>query len=222
MAHFTSDYNQFLIDLAGNNNRDWFNANRKRYETDVKEPFQAFIGDVIGRLKKHDKTLDGLSTKQCIFRIYRDIRFSKDKTPYKTQMSAVIAPGGRKDMDNVGIYLELSPEWIRVYSGMYRPSTEQKDKIRYTIAGKMSEFDKLISERKFKNLFGEVRGEKNKTVPKALKQEVQAQPLLYNKQWYFFNQMEPEEITNPKLVDLIEERYLVARPLASFLSDAAK
>lgn len=220
MAYFTKDYTEFLKDLAGNNNREWYHANKKRFETSVKQPFEEFITAVIERLKKHDKSLDGLEAKKCIFRIYRDVRFSKDKTPYKTQMSAVVAAGGRKDMDSVGVYLELTPEWVRVYAGMYMPDTEQKDRIRHYIADNAKEFDKLVSDKTFVKFFGKVHGEQNKTVPKELKEAAEKQPLILNKQWYYFSEMKPKEITNPKLVDLVEERYLASKPLSEFLAKA--
>ncbi len=222
MSHFTKDYVKFLKDLAGNNNRDWFQANKKRYEESVKNPFNGFVQELIDRLAKHDKSLKGLEPKQCIFRINRDIRFSKDKTPYKTSMSAVIADGGRKGMLNTGIYVELTPEHVRVYSGLYQLDAKGKDRVREQIAGDMKGFDKTISAKKFKDLFGEVRGEKTKTVPKDLKEAAEKQPLLFNKSWYFFSQMPTKEITNPKLIDMIEERYKVARPVADYLTTALR
>lgn len=220
MSHFTKDYVKFLKDLAANNNRDWFHENKKRYEESIKKPFEEFVQAVIDRLAKHDKALKDADPKKCIFRIHRDIRFSKDKTPYKTNMSAVITPGGRKDMDSVGIYLEMGPEHVRVYGGVYMPDTQGKEKIRNAIAGDLKGFDKAISAKKFKDLFGEVRGEKNKTIPKEIRAAGEKQPLLYNKAWYYFSQLPPKEITNEKLIDMIEERYKASLPLSKYLMSA--
>ena len=83
MAWFTSDFNTFFKDLARNNNKEWFDANRKRYEASMKQPFESFTTEVIKRVAKHDKSVK-IGPKEAIFRINRDIRFSKDKTPYKT------------------------------------------------------------------------------------------------------------------------------------------
>ena len=96
MKFFTSDYNKFFIDLAGNNNREWFHANKKRYEENVREPFKAFTQEMITRINADDSEIN-VEPKNCIFRINRDLRFTKDKTPYKMQMGAVIAKGGKKD-----------------------------------------------------------------------------------------------------------------------------
>ncbi|HNR54889.1 MAG TPA: DUF2461 family protein, partial [Flavobacteriales bacterium] len=86
MAWFTNDFNDFFKDLAKNNNKEWFDANRKRYEASVKEPFTAFVAEAIKRIGKHDKAVR-IEPKEAIFRINRDIRFSKDKTPYKLNAS---------------------------------------------------------------------------------------------------------------------------------------
>ena len=99
MAYFTKDFTKFLKDLEKNNNREWFNENKKRYEESVKEPFYNFIDEMIMRINAIDNNV-AIQPKDAIFRIYKDVRFSKDKLPYKTQVSAVISPGGRKDMTN--------------------------------------------------------------------------------------------------------------------------
>ena len=92
MAFFTPDFLQFFIELAPNNNKDWFDINRKRYENSVKEPFKKFVQQLIGELAKSNPAFESLEAKDCIFRINRDVRFSKDKIPYKMMVSAVIAP----------------------------------------------------------------------------------------------------------------------------------
>jgi uncharacterized protein (TIGR02453 family) len=96
MSFFTADYLAFFKELAANNHKEWFDANRKRYETSVKEPFKAFTQHLIDELAKKEPAFKELKASDCIFRINRDIRFSKDKTPYKTQCSAVISPNGKK------------------------------------------------------------------------------------------------------------------------------
>jgi hypothetical protein len=103
MTCFTTDFNAFFMDLAKNNNKEWFDANRKRYESSVKKPFHAFVGEAIQRIGKLDRTV-AIEPKEAIFRINRDIRFSKDKTPYKLSCSAIISPAGRKDHAVPGLY----------------------------------------------------------------------------------------------------------------------
>ena len=96
MADFTKDYLDFFIELAGNNNKDWFDINRKRYEQSVKKPFYAFVQRLIDHFALSYPAFKELTASECVFRINRDIRFSKDKSPYKMMCSAVIAPNGKK------------------------------------------------------------------------------------------------------------------------------
>ena len=102
-------------------------------------------------------------SKESVFRIYRDIRFSKDKTPYKLHMSALLSKEGRKDFRNPGIYLELGADYIKVYSGIYEADKEQLEKIKNKIKSKHIEFKKLYSASKFKSTYTQILGEKMKT-----------------------------------------------------------
>ena len=131
--YFTPDFLHFFMELAPNNNKDWFDNNRDRYKKSVKEPFENFVEKLIKELKKTEDVMDGRPS-DFIFRINKDIRFSKDKSPYKLQMSAAISKGGKKDMVNIGVYFELGPEHLGVYTGVYMPDKEQIDRIRRHIA----------------------------------------------------------------------------------------
>jgi len=181
MSYFTKDFTAFLKDLTKNNNREWFHANKKRYEKFVKEPFQAFVAEMIARASRVDKGIN-IQPKDAIFRINRDTRFSKDKTPYKTSLGAVIAPGGRKDHTTPGLYIELNAHYIRVYSGCYMLDKYQLEDVRYHIANNLSQFDKLIKDKAFVKTFGTIQGEQNKRLPKELQEPAEQQPLIYNKQ----------------------------------------
>ena len=96
MAYFTKDFIDFFKELAANNKKEWFDFNRKRYEKSVKQPFAEFVQEMIDRIRADDPKVD-ISTKDAIFRINRDVRFSKDKTPYKTHMAAIVSARGKKD-----------------------------------------------------------------------------------------------------------------------------
>src|SRR5690606_29263556 len=156
MSHFTPEFIQFLRELPAHNNRDWFLENKKRYEKSVKIPFENFISDLIGELKKEDTRLKDIIAKECIFRINRDVRFSKDKSPYKIHVSALISPTGRKSVNGFGIYIELSGEHTRLYSGAYMPTPELLNQIRQKIYDHPGELEKLISDKKFIQNFGEI------------------------------------------------------------------
>jgi uncharacterized protein (TIGR02453 family) len=219
MSWFTPDFNQFFIDLAPNNNKEWFDANRKRYEGKVKEPFEAFVAEVIKRVAKVDPKVV-ITPREAIFRINRDVRFSKDKAPYKSRMSAVVAAGGRKDHSTGGIYFELGPENVAFYGGQYMPDKEQLLRIREHIAANLAQFKKLRTAKAFVERFGEIQGGKNKIVPKEFKEALAKEPLIANKQFYFVAELPPKTVTSPKLVDLLMEHYKAMKPMNDFLAAA--
>lgn len=216
MTPFTKDYVRFLKDLAANNNREWFHANKKRYEESVKKPFELFVQELIDQVGRKDKKVQ-ITPKEAMFRIHRDVRFSKDKTPYKTNMSAVINRGGRKDMHSPGMYVELSPEHVRVYGGLYMLSSEELKQVRIHLSKNAAKFKKLYSDKKFRNVFGEVRGEQHKRAPKEFASAIEKEPLILNKQFYYFSQEKPSLIAKKELTDVIMEHYATMKPMGEFL-----
>jgi len=123
-AWFTNDFNRFFKDLAGNNNKEWFDAERKRYEASVKEPFTAFVAEVIVRIAKKDRSV-AIGSKDAIFRINRDIRFSKDKTPYKLEASCVF-----EAENGLGWYMQISSNGLMVAGGWYQSTPAQVKRYR--------------------------------------------------------------------------------------------
>ncbi|MEN8125396.1 MAG: DUF2461 domain-containing protein [Bacteroidota bacterium] len=219
MNYFTEDYLNFFKELAANNNKDWFDINRKRYENIVREPFKKFVSDLIEEVSKQDPEVL-IEQKDAIFRINRDIRFSKDKTPYKLNNSAIISKTGRKDKSYPGLYIELGPEKLGIYGGIYMPDTIQVQKIRQHIINNKVAFLKIISNKDFKQKFGEIQGDKNKRLPKEFLEAAKDQPLLFNKQWYHFANLSANEITSNNLKNIILEYNKAALPLKEFLVDA--
>ena len=222
MAFFEKDFLDFFIELAPNNNKDWFDLNRKRYEDSVREPFKAFVAHIISEISKKDKAFVGLEPKDCIFRINRDIRFSKDKTPYKMRVSAVVAPEGKKSRAINGVYFELGPEHLRVYGGIYELDREDLLTVREGIAADPKKFKKLYNTKAFKEMYGEFLGQKNKIIPKHLKEAAEEEPLIFNKQWYFYTQFDPEMILSDDLDKIILDCYKVGQPIEKFFNDLIK
>jgi len=218
MSFFTQEFLSFFIELAPNNNKDWFDLNRKRYETHVKKPFVVFVQHIISELTKIDSNFSNVEPKDCMFRINRDIRFSKDKSPYKMMMSAVVSSEGKKSKSIDGIYFELGPEHVRVYGGVYEADKEDLNKIRTGISENLTEFQKLYQDEHFVSTFGSILGEKNKVLAKELKDSAINETLLYNKQWYFYAQFEPEKILEENFDQLILDCYKVARPIEQFFN----
>jgi len=218
MSFFSQDYLDFFIELAGNNNKDWFDLNRKRYEENIKKPFHNFTQHLINEIAKTDASFKDLEAKNCIFRINRDIRFSKDKAPYKMMCSAVITPGGKKSKAINGVYFELGPEHIRAYGGVYEVDKEGLETLREGIADNLEDFKKLYSSKKFKCTFGEIRGEKNKVLPSHLKEIAENESLIYNKQFYFFAEFSAQSVTNQDLDKIILECYEAGKPIEAFFN----
>ncbi|MCF8409317.1 MAG: DUF2461 domain-containing protein [Crocinitomicaceae bacterium] len=222
MAFFSPDYLQFFIELAGNNNKDWFDLNRKRYEQNVKKPFADFIQHIIKSLATNDSSFEGLEVKDCVFRINRDIRFSKDKTPYKMMCSAVVTPAGKKSKAVNGVYIELGPEHMRVYGGVYEIDKEDLETVRDAIAQDISKFQKAYKNARFVKTFGEILGDKNKILPPHLRDSAAIEPLIFNKQWYFYTQFEPETILQENLDEIVLNCYEAGRPVESFFNELIK
>ncbi len=218
MAFFTPDFLQFFIDLAPNNNKDWFDLNRKRYENSVKEPFKLFVQHIIDELAKSDNVFKDLEAKNCIFRINRDIRFSNDKIPYKMMVSAVVAPEGKKSKAVNGVYFEFGPEHVRVYGGVYEIDKEDLLIVREGIANDISSFQKVYENPIFKEVFGEIKGEKNKIIPKELREAAEKEPLIFNKQWYFYAEFDAETVLSDELDKIVLKCYEAGKPVENYFS----
>ena len=217
MGHFTKDYIAFFRDLANNNNKNWFDQNRKRYEISVKKPFTAFVEEVIVRIYADNPDVL-ITPSEAIFRINRDIRFSNDKTPYKTHMSAFISPGGKKAKDEPGFYFQFGVNGIRIYSGVYQLDKDDLNKVRSAIAVNSDNFSKIINNDNFRLKYGEILGDKHKRIPPEYKEAVIKQPLIANKNFYVMADIEDKYIISPHLSDLLMDYYYAVKTFLEFLT----
>ncbi len=220
MAHFTPAFLNFLAELELNNNREWFNANKQRFKEQVEKPFHEFVAVMIERIAAHDPRI-AITPKEAVFRIYRDTRFSKDKTPYKTHMSAVIGINGRKGPHSAGQYIQISAAELALYGGSYMPDRQALHRIREAIAAQPERFERLLNAPAFREKYGgQVHGEKNKRLPTEFAEAAQRQPLLFNKSFYFFAKLPAETILREDLPEICIEYYLAGKPLGDFLTEA--
>lgn len=218
-AYFTKDFIKFFIELSRNNHKDWFDANRKRYEQSVKAPFIAFTTDFIKEASKLNKNL-AMDPKKAIFRINKDVRFSKDKSPYKLHMAALVNGTFNKDFGNPnGMYYQFSAEGMWLGGGLYGPEKSAIENIRMAMAKKPKEIEALLNEKKFKKLFGgTLQGEKSKIIPKELKEAAAKQPLIYNKQFYFGAETDdPDYILMPDLLKKMVQYLEASLPVSKWM-----
>ncbi|WP_111307221.1 DUF2461 domain-containing protein [Confluentibacter sediminis] len=221
MKYFTPDFVEFFMDLAKNNHKDWFHENKKRYELSVKKPFTLFLTDLITEIQKFDPTL-AIESKDCILRINKDIRFSKDKTPYNLYYTAFISAGGKNDKSIPGLFLRFSPEEIGIMAGCYGVSATQLLGIRNTIQADIAIFKKLYTDKKLIDKFGSIQGEELKRIPKEFQATYEKEPLIAKKQFYVVAMREPELLTSDHLINEIMLYWHTARPFNDYLTKAIK
>lgn len=219
MSYFNPDFLDFFRELSENNNKQWFDANRQRYEKEVKEPFAKFVEEMIYRIQKIENDIF-IRPMDAIFRINKDIRFSKDKTPYKTFVSANISKFGKKDKAYPGFYFEFSPDDVMIYGGVYMVEKDMLERIRYYIAENHEEFKKVYSGKAFVDKFGTIQGEKNKRIPEDFIDVVKTEPLITNKQFYYGAAVNAELILQPILPEVLMEYYYAGKEVKDFLSKA--
>lgn len=212
---------QFLQKLKKNNNKEWFEKNRSAYEL-AKKDFTFFIENVINELKKKDATLQLLEAKNCTFRINRDIRFSKNKTPYKTNMGASLNKGGKKAI-TAGYYLHIEPGASFMACGIWMPMQEELKKIRQEIDYNLEEFNLLISAKKFIQEFGGLEKTKEYLLsrpPKGYDTDNPAIEYLKFKSYIVSKKVSDKEITNKNFIKNIVTTFETAIPLIQFLNQA--
>ena len=160
----------FLKELKDNNNREWFQLNKDRYN-EARLAFESFINELIPQIRAFDPLVDMITAKDCVFRIYRDVRFSKDKAPYKTNMGAYIARGG-KGSQMAGYYVHFEPGASMLAGGLYMPQAEILKKVREEIFYQADDFKKIIYNKDFVKFFGEIDDPgKLKNPPKGYSKE---------------------------------------------------
>ncbi|MDX1478344.1 MAG: DUF2461 domain-containing protein [Saprospiraceae bacterium] len=207
----------FFKDLSANNNREWFHENKKRYEQHVKAPFEALTGEVIERMKKLDPEIT-VTPNECVFRIYRDVRFSKDKSPYKTHMAAAVGRGGRKDHSYPGVYFQADGEGVSIAGGCWQPDKDRLYRIRAKIAEDPKRFQRILNGKKFKETFKGLEGERNKVIPKEFREVGEQVPEIYNKSFHYWTSYKGQKhVTRDDLAKFIVDHYKTAKAFNEFL-----
>lgn len=209
---------QFLQDLSENNNRDWFQDNKKRYE-ESKEKILFLTDVIINEIKKFDTSVQGVAPKDCVFRIFRDVRFSKDKRPYKTNFGSFICKGGRKSM-NPGYYFHIEPGQSFIGGGIYMPPSDILRTVRSYMAEYAPEFLDIINEPGFKNTFPEMYDHQLKTAPKGFPKDHQYIDLLKYKSFVFSNQVDNKTIISENFIKHTVDSFKQLHKVNAFLLEA--
>lgn len=210
----------FLSDLKRHNDRDWFIKNRKRYE-EAKTNFESFVQAVIDEISDFDPILKGLEVKSCTYRINRDIRFSNDKTIYKTHLGAFIVRGGKKNGDRfAGYYVHVEPgNNSMIAGGAYLPPMPWLSAIREKINEQGDNLLEIIRNKDFVKYFREIEGEKLKSAPKGYPRDHPYIELLKLKSYLVVNMISDKEITGKECFNLIIGASRAMKPLNDFLND---
>lgn len=219
MKYFNPEFLEFFKDLSQHNNKEWFDKNRKTYEREVKKPFSDFVGEMINRISQYEPEIQ-IKPSDAIMRINNDIRFSKDKSPYKTHVAANISKYGKKDKSYPGFYFQLSPDKIEVFGGAYMIDKDRLQKIRDHISAHTQDFSSVYNDEDFKSKFSKIRGEQHKRLPKEFQEPAKKEPLIANKQFYYTAELPASLITSEKLPDVLMEYYVTGKKLNDFLKPA--
>ncbi|MBS9461230.1 DUF2461 domain-containing protein [Flagellimonas sp. 389] len=212
-------YSSFFKELAKNNYKEWFHANKKRYENDVKMPFLNLLNAILPTLKQWESKIDE-DSKKALFRINRDIRFSKDKSPYHTIMKAGFSSGGKKS-ELPGFYLGIDAENIHVGGGLFMIGTPELKKLRYKIAENPEVLLSIVQQPDFTQNFGKLKGDKAKRLDKELMVATEKTDLVLNKQFYAMSEFPLVPFYDSEiLIEEILNHFKVIRPLNAYLNEA--
>ncbi|MBS1778716.1 MAG: DUF2461 domain-containing protein [Bacteroidetes bacterium] len=208
----------FLTNLEKNNNKAWFDENRKKYEA-AKGDFENFVETVKTALTKLEPALADHKSKDAIFRIFRDVRFSKDKTPYKSHFGAYFSRAGRKAPD-AGYYMHIEPGKSFLAGGMWMPDAPILKKLRQEIDYNFDEFKSIIGKPAFKKQFTKWEGEQLKTLPQGYTADNPAIEFLKMKSFIVSMPIADKDVLAKDSVKQIEKVYTQMKPLVDFLNRA--
>lgn len=215
---------KFLKALSKNNNKPWFDKHRSDYDA-AKADFIAFVEKLIQAHSKKDSTISHLKAKDCTFRINRDVRFSKDKSPYKNNMGASINKGGKKSFGTAGYYFHLQPGESFVGGGLYVPMPEELRKVRQEIDYNLADFKKIINAKKFRDIYGDFDRSKEfvlSRVPKGYEPDNPAADYLKFKSYITFYRVSDSDLTSKDLLKKTLNGFAALQPLLEFLNQSVE
>jgi uncharacterized protein (TIGR02453 family) len=210
---------EFLKGIKVNNNRDWFIRNKRAY-IEAKENFETFIQQIINSIVLFDSDIKGIEVKNCVYRFNRDIRFTNDKSPYKSHFGAYIVRGGKVNGDKcAGYYIHVEPGNNLIAGGAYMPPTAWLTEIRQKIDYDPDRFIMIINSREFKRYFGTIMGEKLKKAPKGFPNDHPNIELLKYKSYLLSNEVSDKLVTSADFFEYIINVSKAMKPFNDFLNE---
>ena len=207
----------YLRELRVNNNREWFQANKKRYDA-LRADFIRDVSRLIDRIAAFDPEIASLDARSCIYRIYRDLRFSPDKTPYKTYFSAYMAGFGGRTSSYGGYYIHLEPDASQLAGGVWCPTSPMLKQLRRDISDNMDELITILHAPAFRRTFGTFTGEQLTRMPQGFPADMPHGELLRFKS-FVVTSVKPESFfTSPDWLDRATEDFRLLHPLNRFLN----
>lgn len=216
MAYISKDTFKFLKDLSKNNDRDWFEKNKSRY-TKAQDELVTFMEALHPLMLKYDTSLVDVIPKKSVFRIYRDVRFSKDKRPYKTNIGAWLHSGNKGEM-KAGYYLHLEPGQSMIAGGAYMPPGPFLKVIRQEIHYNPAPLKKILKSKNFKNYFGEIQGERLKNSPRDYEADHPDIELLKLKSFTAVHMVTDEMVCSEGFLNHCNEAFKSMNPLIGYLN----
>lgn len=207
----------FLKVLYKNNNREWFNANKTLYNK-ARLEYEMFVELLIQKINEFDEDIGTLSAKDVVYRIYRDIRFSNDKTPYKTHFGAYISKGGRTG-GYAGYYLHVEPGGSFLAGGFYMPPSDILKRIRTEVYENIEEFKTIINNSEFKKCFNDLWGEKLKSQPRGFPKDFPDIELLKYKHYIVAKNVSEDELQDKDFLETATGVFKILMPFNRFINN---
>lgn len=208
----------FLKGLEKNNNKEWFDGNKKTYEA-IRKDWLGFVAETIAEAGRFDKDIAALEAKNCIFRINRDVRFSNDKSPYKNNFGMSLSKGGKK-AEFCGYYLHIQPGTCFLAGGAYMPMPDKLAAIRQEIDYNAEEFVRIVTDKQFKKYFGKLSGETLQRPPKGYEADNPMIQFIKHKSFLAEYKLTDADLLDKKFQTKMIEVFKAMQPLNEFLNRA--
>lgn len=207
----------FLKELRENNNREWFQANKERYNALHSEHIE-IVGKLIGHIADFDPEIAKLEPSSCVYRIYRDMRFSADKTPYKTHFGAYMTGFGGRTSSYAGYYLHIEPGNSMVSGGVWCPTPPMLKRLRKDIYDGVEEFVGILENKDFKRVYGSLEGEQTKRIPEGFPKDFEHEELLRYKSYIVSHALTDRFFSKADWIDEVVENFRILQSFNKFLN----